>query len=146
MTEELCHVKCITCGRVIGNKWDRYMELLSEGVEIGEALNQLGLFSYCCRMRMMGPAKIPTRMVPQTDPVYESRPETLTIATGDRAPVLAPLEAMQQPSMSYTVVPTAMIALPGIPEIALPPIPAPGAEAAPVSENVKKIIRSYTAW
>jgi DNA-directed RNA polymerase I, II, and III subunit RPABC5 len=42
-------VRCFTCGKVTGNKWERYTKLLSEGMAAGEALTQLGLTRYCCR-------------------------------------------------------------------------------------------------
>jgi len=58
MTEELPPVRCITCNKVLGHYWQRYQRLLDQGVSIQDALDQLGLNRYCCRMRMMNPAKI----------------------------------------------------------------------------------------
>jgi len=42
-------VRCFTCGKVTGNKWFRYVELLKLGKTSGEALDALGLTRYCCR-------------------------------------------------------------------------------------------------
>jgi DNA-directed RNA polymerase I, II, and III subunit RPABC5 len=42
-------VRCYTCGKVTGNKWEKYQEMLSQGISANEALNQLGLKKYCCR-------------------------------------------------------------------------------------------------
>ncbi|KAM3280693.1 DNA-directed RNA polymerase subunit 10-like protein [Capsicum chacoense] len=42
-------IRCFTCGKVIGNKWNEYLELLLAGYEEKEALNKLGLVRYCCR-------------------------------------------------------------------------------------------------
>ena len=36
-------VRCFTCGKVIGNKYDTYFSLLLDGRRAGEALNELGL-------------------------------------------------------------------------------------------------------
>ena len=36
-------VRCFTCGKVIGNKYDSYFSLLLDGKRAGEALNELGL-------------------------------------------------------------------------------------------------------
>ena len=36
-------IRCFTCGKVIGNKWDEYLKLLSEGKEISAALDELGM-------------------------------------------------------------------------------------------------------
>ncbi|EFC41569.1 predicted protein [Naegleria gruberi] len=41
-------VRCFTCGKVIGNKWDKYLQLLNS-----EALNTLGLKRYCCRRMLL---------------------------------------------------------------------------------------------
>ncbi len=42
-------VRCITCGRVIGDKWQPYKDYLSQGKTAKEALDILGIKSYCCR-------------------------------------------------------------------------------------------------
>ena len=42
-------VRCFTCGKVIGNKWQRYLQLLSEKKEPLEIFHELGLNRYCCR-------------------------------------------------------------------------------------------------
>ncbi|WMV24018.1 hypothetical protein MTR67_017403 [Solanum verrucosum] len=46
-------VQCFTCGKVIGYKWDEYLEILQAGYEEGEALDRLGLVRYCCRRMLM---------------------------------------------------------------------------------------------
>ena len=42
-------VRCFTCGKVIGNKWQRYLELLNEKKPMDEIFKELGLHRYCCR-------------------------------------------------------------------------------------------------
>ena len=42
-------VRCWTCGKVIGNKWELYKALIKNGSSKEEALNNLGLAMYCCR-------------------------------------------------------------------------------------------------
>ena len=42
-------VRCFTCGKVIGNKWHRYLELLHDGREMTDIFRELGLNRYCCR-------------------------------------------------------------------------------------------------
>ncbi len=46
-------IRCFTCGKVIGNKWDEYLKLLSEGKEISAALDELGMKRYCCRRMLI---------------------------------------------------------------------------------------------
>ncbi|MED6145395.1 hypothetical protein PIB30_024754 [Stylosanthes scabra] len=46
-------VRCFTCGKVIGNKWDSYLDLLQSDYSEGDALDALGLVRYCCRRMLM---------------------------------------------------------------------------------------------
>ncbi|KAK4598213.1 hypothetical protein RGQ29_015619 [Quercus rubra] len=46
-------VRCFTCGKVIGNKWDMYLDLLQSDYSEGDALDGLGLVRYCCRRMLM---------------------------------------------------------------------------------------------
>ncbi|KAG2184075.1 hypothetical protein INT44_009090, partial [Umbelopsis vinacea] len=46
-------VRCFSCGKVIGNKWDNYLSLLQADYTEGEALDALGLKRYCCRRMVL---------------------------------------------------------------------------------------------
>jgi len=53
-------VRCFTCGKVVGNKWEAYIGLLQgdaekeiAGVSEAKALDQLGLKRYCCRRMLL---------------------------------------------------------------------------------------------
>lgn len=51
-------VRCFTCGKVIstqvvGNKWEKYLNILAQDVSEGEALDKLGLKRYCCRRMLL---------------------------------------------------------------------------------------------
>ncbi|KQJ97628.1 hypothetical protein BRADI_3g32320v3, partial [Brachypodium distachyon] len=46
-------VHYFTCGKVIGNKWDHYLDLLQADYTEGAALDTLGLVRYCCRRMLM---------------------------------------------------------------------------------------------
>ena len=46
-------VRCFTCGKVIGNKWETYLNLLQADCSEGDALDELGLRRYCCRRMML---------------------------------------------------------------------------------------------
>ena len=41
-------VRCFTCGKVTGNKWEPYKEYIKIMTQ-AEALDKLGLKRYCCR-------------------------------------------------------------------------------------------------
>jgi DNA-directed RNA polymerase I, II, and III subunit RPABC5 len=47
-------VRCFTCGKVTGNKWNKYLDLLDkEGMTKSEALDDLGCKRYCCRRMIL---------------------------------------------------------------------------------------------
>ncbi|KAJ5734182.1 DNA-directed RNA polymerase N/8 kDa subunit superfamily [Penicillium malachiteum] len=46
-------VRCFSCGKVVGDLWERYLQLLDEGIPDGDAMDQLGCRRYCCRRMVM---------------------------------------------------------------------------------------------
>lgn len=46
-------VRCFSCGKVVGDKWETYLEYLEEGMSEGDALDRLGLKRYCCRRMVL---------------------------------------------------------------------------------------------
>ncbi|KZO92708.1 hypothetical protein CALVIDRAFT_540782 [Calocera viscosa TUFC12733] len=46
-------VRCFSCGKVVGDKWEAYMLLLQNDVNEGDALDELGLRRYCCRRMVL---------------------------------------------------------------------------------------------
>lgn len=42
-------VRCFSCGKVIGSKWEAYQKLLKDGKSTKEALDEVGLERFCCR-------------------------------------------------------------------------------------------------
>jgi DNA-directed RNA polymerase subunit N len=39
----------LTCGKVIGDKWEEYQERIQDGEDKGEVLDDLNVEKYCCR-------------------------------------------------------------------------------------------------
>ncbi|MAE79401.1 MAG: DNA-directed RNA polymerase subunit N [Candidatus Poseidoniales archaeon] len=62
-------VRCFSCGAVIAHKWEEFNELTSAGVEMGEALDKIGLKRYCCRRMYVG----------HIDLIYETAPFSTAI-------------------------------------------------------------------
>jgi DNA-directed RNA polymerase I, II, and III subunit RPABC5 len=50
-------VRCFSCGKVVGSKWEKYLKLLEEGKSIKEALDELKLEKFCCRAVVMSNAE-----------------------------------------------------------------------------------------
>lgn len=47
-------VRCFSCGKVVGDKWEKYLEYLQdENVSEGDALDMLKLKRYCCRRMIL---------------------------------------------------------------------------------------------
>lgn len=46
-------IRCFTCNKILGNKWDTYKKLLSEGKTQEDVFKTLGLNRYCCRKIML---------------------------------------------------------------------------------------------
>lgn len=42
-------VRCLSCGKVIGNKWEEFKERTEDGEDAKEVLDDIGLEKYCCR-------------------------------------------------------------------------------------------------
>lgn len=51
-------VRCFTCGKVTGNKFDHYLNQLKNGVSEADALTNLGLTRYCCRRMILGHVEV----------------------------------------------------------------------------------------
>ena len=48
-------VRCFTCGKIIGNKWNTYLELLHNGNSESESFAELGLKRYCASLASRRP-------------------------------------------------------------------------------------------
>tara|TARA_R110001599_G_scaffold21669_1_gene81133 strand:+ start:626 stop:1015 length:390 start_codon:yes stop_codon:yes gene_type:complete len=128
MTDQLPPIRCVTCGKVLADKWNRYEQMIESGVKIEDALNQLGLNRPCCRLRLRNPFKVVPRSGTQFD--------HLSVSIDSQVPTTGALEAMN--SSSFTVIPEeeeeSDIVLPSMPSI--PKLPEVGE---------RKVTRIYRA-
>ena len=42
-------VRCFSCGKLIGDKWESYSKRVSEGEHPKDVMDDLGVTRYCCR-------------------------------------------------------------------------------------------------
>ena len=42
-------IRCFTCGKVLGQVYEKYLSLLDQQKTEAEVLEELGLHRYCCR-------------------------------------------------------------------------------------------------
>ncbi len=46
-------VRCISCGKVLADKWEKFSKEVSKGQEASSVLDELGVTRYCCRSLMI---------------------------------------------------------------------------------------------
>lgn len=51
-------VRCFTCGRLIGDKWEEFARRVKAGETPGRVLDNLGLTRYCCRRMLLSHVEI----------------------------------------------------------------------------------------
>lgn len=56
---DLLPIRCFTCAKVVGNMWEKYIDLLTKGYTEAEALDHLGLKRYCCRRMLISHVTAP---------------------------------------------------------------------------------------
>lgn len=62
-------IRCYTCGKVIGGKWDPYQNMLSDGIEPKDALDNLGLKRICCRRMILGHVELIDNLLKYSQPI-----------------------------------------------------------------------------
>jgi DNA-directed RNA polymerase subunit N len=51
-------VRCFTCGKLIGDKWEEFSQRVESGEVPFEILNKLGIKRYCCRRMLLSHTNI----------------------------------------------------------------------------------------
>lgn len=51
-------VRCFTCGKVIGDKWEDFTRRVKEGEDAGRVLDDLDVNRYCCRRMLLSHIEI----------------------------------------------------------------------------------------
>jgi DNA-directed RNA polymerase subunit N len=46
-------VRCFTCGKAIGDKWEEFVRRTRQGEEPKRVLDELGVTRYCCRRMLL---------------------------------------------------------------------------------------------
>ena len=125
---ELPLIRCITCNKILADKFERYEKLINQGYSIEQALNTLGLIRPCCRLRMRNPFKV------IVEKIEESDFEKLSISNNPDAPVTGSLSLLN----------TSSILIEEETEIMLKPIQE--LPTFPKTKTEEKTQRIYQAW
>ncbi|OYT50187.1 DNA-directed RNA polymerase subunit N [Candidatus Bathyarchaeota archaeon ex4484_231] len=51
-------VRCFTCGKLIGDKWEEFAKRVKAGEDAGKVLDDLGVKRYCCRRMLLSHVEI----------------------------------------------------------------------------------------
>ncbi|MEA2089394.1 MAG: DNA-directed RNA polymerase subunit N [Thermoproteota archaeon] len=51
-------VRCFTCGKSIGDKWEEFAKRTKAGENPGKVLDSLGVKRYCCRRMLLSHVEI----------------------------------------------------------------------------------------
>jgi DNA-directed RNA polymerase subunit N len=51
--EMMIPVRCFTCGKAIGDKWEEFVRRTRQGEEPKRVLDELGVTRYCCRRMLL---------------------------------------------------------------------------------------------
>jgi DNA-directed RNA polymerase subunit N len=51
-------VRCFSCGKVVGDKWEEFKRRTVEGEDPSDVLDDLGLTRYCCRRMLLSHVEI----------------------------------------------------------------------------------------
>lgn len=46
-------VRCFSCGKLVGDKWDEFTRRVKQGENKGDILDDLGMKLYCCRRMLL---------------------------------------------------------------------------------------------
>ena len=51
-------VKCFTCGKLVGDKWEEFAKRIKAGENASDVLDSLDLKRYCCRRMLLSNVEI----------------------------------------------------------------------------------------
>ena len=79
-------VRCYSCGKVVGDLYERYKGLLDEDYTEAEALGMLRLDRYCCRRMILAHVDLIDDLVPYSVPCVGTMPQLATAHNMQQTP------------------------------------------------------------
>jgi len=58
LNQMIIPVRCFTCGKLVGDKWEEFARRVKAGENAGEVLDSLGVKRYCCRRMLLSHVEI----------------------------------------------------------------------------------------
>ncbi|MDQ1281393.1 MAG: DNA-directed polymerase subunit [Thermoproteota archaeon] len=51
-------IRCFTCGKLIGDKWEEFAKRVKNGEQPGKVLDDIGITRYCCRRMILSNVEV----------------------------------------------------------------------------------------
>jgi DNA-directed RNA polymerase I, II, and III subunit RPABC5 len=56
-------IRCFSCNKIIGNKWETYKSQLESGVSASDVFAEIGFRRYCCKRMFLGHVEITDKLI-----------------------------------------------------------------------------------
>ena len=64
-------VRCFTCGNLVADKYNEFLNLVKNGEDPGKVLNSLGLKRYCCRRMLISSMDVIDQLMPYNEALWK---------------------------------------------------------------------------
>ncbi len=71
----LIPVRCLTCGKLIADKYDEYQNKMKLGEEPAKILDSLGFDRYCCRRMLLTTVETIQQVIPFYEAIQKRKQE-----------------------------------------------------------------------
>ena len=71
----LIPVRCLTCGKLIADKYDEYQNKMKSGEEPTKILDSLGFDRYCCRRMILTSVETIQQVIPFYEAIQKRKQE-----------------------------------------------------------------------
>jgi DNA-directed RNA polymerase subunit N len=71
----LIPVRCLTCGKLIADKYDEYQNKMKSGEEPTKILDSLGFDRYCCRRMLLTTVETIQQVIPFYEAIQKRKQE-----------------------------------------------------------------------
>ena len=71
----LIPVRCLTCGKLIADKYDEYQSKMKSGEEPTKILDSLGFDRYCCRRMLLTTVETIQQVIPFYEAIQKRKQE-----------------------------------------------------------------------
>jgi len=70
-------VRCFSCGRLVGDKWEEFARRVKDGDEPRDVLDDLGMKRYCCRRMLISNVEVIDEFLKYAEVSSKKRSENL---------------------------------------------------------------------